>query len=321
MLTIAGSIAGSAMDSEKNVRSRLILSFGWDRFRLLGSGSEELILEKLDQDAALATLADFARRNPLLARTQRSRAHRPLHSDRRQAAAPALGGRSARPRELPHLAHALAFLRTCPPDNDPLEFIFGDLAKEFTDDEEKVLCALTYFSLPPAKVEHNAEIGIRMYVDDTELRLLACPVSKSLTYAAATQSIPPRLGYGALSFVTSRNNSEFLATTPFTLSSHRRHPRQWKISTSAVRWNPRSMKRARWRRFQPAMASLNRSWMQPCEGRAKISQAVVFGEGCSRSFCIAAMHKSSRDLSPTSRLRRRPSSNRVNASAFRPPSR
>jgi hypothetical protein len=51
-------------------------------------------------------------------------------------------------------SHALAFLRTCPPDNDPLEFIFGDLAKEFTADEEKVLCALTYFSLP-AKVRQS----------------------------------------------------------------------------------------------------------------------------------------------------------------------
>ncbi len=75
--------------------------------RRIGSGSEELILEKLDQDAALA------------------------------------------------------FLRTCPPDNDPLEFIFGDLAKEFTADEEKVLCALTYFSLP-AKVEHLAATTRRL---------------------------------------------------------------------------------------------------------------------------------------------------------------
>jgi hypothetical protein len=38
-----------------------------------------------------------------------------------------------------------------------LEFIFGDLAKEFTADEEKVLCALTCFSLP-AKVEHLAAV-------------------------------------------------------------------------------------------------------------------------------------------------------------------
>jgi hypothetical protein len=55
-------------------------------------------------------------------------------------------------------SHALAFLRTCPPDNDPLEFIFGDLAKEFSGDEEKVLCALIYFSLP-ARVEIVAEIA------------------------------------------------------------------------------------------------------------------------------------------------------------------
>ena len=37
--------------------------------RRIGSGSEELILEQLDEAAALATLADLARRNRLLART------------------------------------------------------------------------------------------------------------------------------------------------------------------------------------------------------------------------------------------------------------
>jgi hypothetical protein len=37
--------------------------------RRIGSGSELLILEKLDKAAALDTLADLARRNPLLAKT------------------------------------------------------------------------------------------------------------------------------------------------------------------------------------------------------------------------------------------------------------
>ena len=56
------------------------------------------------------------------------------------------------------IADALAFLRTCPSDNDPLEFIFGDLVNEFTDAETKVLCTLTFFSLP-AKVRHIAGIA------------------------------------------------------------------------------------------------------------------------------------------------------------------
>ena len=116
--------------------------------RRIGSGSEELILEKLDQDAALATLDDLARRHPLLARTSEAErialytqtAGKPLLL---RWVAGQLGRGSCRT-----FTDALAFLRTCPPDNDPLEFIFGDLAKEFTADEEKVLCALTYFSLP-----------------------------------------------------------------------------------------------------------------------------------------------------------------------------
>jgi hypothetical protein len=123
--------------------------------RRIGSGSEELILEKLDQDAALATLADLARRHPLLARTSEAErialytqtAGKPLLL---RWVAGQLGRGSCRT-----FTDALAFLRTCPPENDPLEFIFGDLAKEFTADEEKVLCALTYFNLP-AGVDSDA---------------------------------------------------------------------------------------------------------------------------------------------------------------------
>ena len=126
--------------------------------RRIGSGSEELILEKLDQAAALETLADLARRNPLLAKTDEAErialyeqtAGKPLLL---RWVAGQLGRGSCRT-----LDDALAFLRSCPADNDPLEFIFGDLANEFTDDETKVLCALTYFTLP-AKVEHVAMVA------------------------------------------------------------------------------------------------------------------------------------------------------------------
>ena len=58
-------------------------------------------------------------------------------------------------------------------DNDPLEFVFGDLVNEFTEDETKVLCALTYFSLP-AKVEHVAAVaGCDEESAETALRSLA----------------------------------------------------------------------------------------------------------------------------------------------------
>jgi len=141
--------------------------------RRIGSGSELLILEKLDQAAALETLADLARRNPLLAKTSEAdrialytqTGGKPLLL---RWVAGQLGRGSCRT-----FTDALHFLRSCPPDNDPLEFIFGDLAQEFTDNETKVLVALTYFTLP-AKVQHIVELaGLDEEPVEIALRTLA----------------------------------------------------------------------------------------------------------------------------------------------------
>ncbi|MDQ3775443.1 MAG: tetratricopeptide repeat protein [Pseudomonadota bacterium] len=141
--------------------------------RRIGSGSELLILEKLDQAAALEILADLARRNSLLAKTSEAdriavytqTGGKPLLL---RWVAGQLGRGSCRT-----FTDALHFLRSCPPDNDPLEFIFGDLAREFTDNETKVLVALTYFTLP-AKVQHIVELaGLDEAPVDTALRTLA----------------------------------------------------------------------------------------------------------------------------------------------------
>lgn len=126
--------------------------------RRIGSGSEELILEQLDQTAALATLADLARHNKLLAKTSEAErialytqtGGKPLLL---RWVAGQLGRGSCR-----SFTDALHFLTTCPPENDPLEFVFGDLVEEFTPEETRVLCGLTYFTLP-AKVEHIAEVA------------------------------------------------------------------------------------------------------------------------------------------------------------------
>jgi tetratricopeptide (TPR) repeat protein len=126
--------------------------------RRIGSGSEELILQKLSREAALETLADLARHNPLLARTNEAE-RVALHEQTAGSplllrwVAGQLGRGSCRT-----FKDALEFLRSCPADNDPLEFVFGDLVNEFTEAETKVLCALTYFSLP-AKVEHVATVA------------------------------------------------------------------------------------------------------------------------------------------------------------------
>jgi len=56
------------------------------------------------------------------------------------------------------VAEACAFLRAAPKDNDPLEFIFGDLLETFTASETAVLAALTHFT-QPAQVEWIAELA------------------------------------------------------------------------------------------------------------------------------------------------------------------
>jgi tetratricopeptide (TPR) repeat protein len=118
----------------------------------IGSGAEELILEALSQEAALAT------HNPILART--SEAER-LVLYRETAGKPLLlrwtAGQLGRGHCL-SFTDALHFIRSCPKGNDPLEFIFGDLVEDFDAAETQALCALTYFTLP-AKVEHVAAIS------------------------------------------------------------------------------------------------------------------------------------------------------------------
>ncbi len=141
--------------------------------RRIGSGSELLILEKLDEPAALETLADLALHLPLLART--SEAERiTLYTQTGgnplllRWVAGQLGRGSCRT-----FTDALYYLRSCPPDDDPLEFIFGDLAQEFTAEETRVLVALTYFTLP-AMVQHIVELtGLNEGPVETALRTLA----------------------------------------------------------------------------------------------------------------------------------------------------
>lgn len=56
------------------------------------------------------------------------------------------------------IANALDFLRSAPVGNNPLEFIFGDLLDTFTDNETKVLAALTHFTTPMA-IKFIAELA------------------------------------------------------------------------------------------------------------------------------------------------------------------
>ena len=141
--------------------------------RRIGRGINLIELDKLDEAAALATLADIAEHNKLLARASVDD-HRTLWQA--TAGIPLLlrwtAGQLGR-GACRTITDAIAFLRSCPDKNDPLEFIFGDLVDEFTADETQILCALTYFTLP-AKVEHiAANAGLEESLAETALGSLA----------------------------------------------------------------------------------------------------------------------------------------------------
>ncbi len=152
-----------------------------------GNGTEELTLEALSEEAALATLAELATHNLHLAKT--SEAER-LVLYRETAGKPLLlrwtAGQLGRGHCLT-FTDALHFIRSCPEGNDPLKFIFGDLVEDFDAAETQALCALTYFTLP-VEVKHVAVIA-GMPEPDTDralrkltVRSLAVPTDELKTF-------------------------------------------------------------------------------------------------------------------------------------------
>jgi tetratricopeptide (TPR) repeat protein len=141
--------------------------------RRIGSGAEVLILEKLTQDAALAMLDELTKHIPLLAKTDEADRIK-LYNE--TAGKPLLLRWTAGQIGRAHcrtIDDAIAFLRSCPKDNDPLDFIFGDLATQFTEDETRTLCALTYFTQPTA-IKHIATVaGLEKELIESALKTLA----------------------------------------------------------------------------------------------------------------------------------------------------
>ncbi|MBI3244859.1 MAG: tetratricopeptide repeat protein [Chloroflexi bacterium] len=107
-------------------------------------------LDRLEQADALALLAELAQNNKLLARAseaERQMLYELTHGNPLllQWAAGQLGRGQCRT-----VAQACDFLKAAPlaSENDPLEYIFGDLVETFTESETKVLAALTHFTQP-----------------------------------------------------------------------------------------------------------------------------------------------------------------------------
>ncbi len=115
-------------------------------------------LDRLTTDDALNLIAELAKNNPNLARVgedERRNLYEMTHGNPLllKWTAGQLGRGHCRT-----VAEACAFLKAAPPDNDPLEYIFGDLLDTFSDSELKVLIALTFFT-QPAEVKWLADLG------------------------------------------------------------------------------------------------------------------------------------------------------------------
>lgn len=141
--------------------------------RHIGSTSDTLRLGPLDKRAALSLIGSLARDNELLARTgarDRVRLYDETNGNPLvlRWACGQLGLGDCRTVD-----HVLDFLRDGSPENDPLEFVFGDLATDLTPAAIKVLGALARFS-GPVRVKRIAGLaGLKGEAAGRELRFLA----------------------------------------------------------------------------------------------------------------------------------------------------
>jgi nucleoside phosphorylase/tetratricopeptide (TPR) repeat protein len=117
-------------------------------------------LDRLERKDALDLLAELAKNNRHL-----QKATEPERGDLYEItngnpllikwAVGQLGREGSQCRTIPEVC---AFLKSAPKDNDPLEYIFGDLLDTFTPSETAVLAALAHFT-QPAKVEWIADVA------------------------------------------------------------------------------------------------------------------------------------------------------------------
>ncbi len=113
------------------------------------------------------------------------------------------------------IAEACHFIEAAPKENDPLEYIFGDLLDTFTESETAVLAALTHFTLP-AKVEWIADLsGLSRAAAQTALEDLADRALLVSDETAQTFFLPPL----AASFLR-RKRPDAVARTGNRLADH-----------------------------------------------------------------------------------------------------
>lgn len=116
-------------------------------------------LDRLSRDEAMELIAELAKKYPRLERAsekERDDLYSMTHGNPLliRWIAGQLGREGSQCRTI---ADACVFIEKAPKGNDPLEYIFGDLLKTFTENETLVLAALTFFN-KPAKLKWLAQM-------------------------------------------------------------------------------------------------------------------------------------------------------------------
>lgn len=128
--------------------------------RRIDTPAEIIRLDKLERNDALQLIARIAERNRYVAKTTETERIELYEITRgNPLLIEWLAGQLGNPQsQCRTVADACKFMENAPKDNDPLEFVFGDLLDTFTEHETAVLAALTYFT-QPAQVKWIAEIA------------------------------------------------------------------------------------------------------------------------------------------------------------------
>lgn len=118
------------------------------RRRVTNIGANVMRLDRLLPNEGLALIEELAGKNPTLARaTRREREDLYGMAGGNPLIIKWVSGQLGR-HGIHTIKQACALLKSVPPDNDPLEFILGNLLDTFDPAEIAVLSALTYFSEP-----------------------------------------------------------------------------------------------------------------------------------------------------------------------------
>jgi tetratricopeptide (TPR) repeat protein len=179
--------------------------------------AEIIRLDRLTPEAALKLIAKLAERNRLLARAsdqERRQLYEITHGN--PLLIEWIVGQLGRHRSKCCTIHeAYMFIEAAPGDNDPLEYIFGDLLDTFTESETAILAALSHFAQPVrvqwvAELAGIAEPAVQTALEDLTDRALLISDAKAAAYL-----LPPL----AATFLR-RKCPEVIAQTGARLTDH-----------------------------------------------------------------------------------------------------